>query len=112
MRGAGMPDGESMLGSKVDGLKVVIEDGVAKLPDRSAFAGSVAFSDRLIRNMINMAELPIEEAVYMANQTPARVVGLTTKGAIKEGYDADIIIFDEDINIAKNIIGGRLVYEA
>ncbi len=112
MRGAGMPDGESMLGSRIDGLKVVIEDGVAKLPDRSAFAGSVAFSDRLIRNMINMAEIPLADAVYMANQTPARVVGLADKGAIKEGYDADIVIFDENINISKNIIGGRLVYEA
>ncbi len=112
MRGAGMPDGESMLGSKIDGLKVVIEDGVAKLPDRSAFAGSVAFSDRLIRNMINMAEIPLADAVYMANQTPARVVGLTNKGVISEGYDADIVIFDDDINIYKNIIGGRLIYEA
>ena len=112
MRGAGMPDGESMLGSKIDGLKVVIEDGVAKLPDRSAFAGSVAFCDRLVRNMVNMADIPLADAVYMANQTPARIVGLDTKGAITEGKDADIIIFDDNINIEKNIIGGKLVYEA
>lgn len=112
MRGAGMPDGESMLGSKIDGLKVVIEDGVAKLPDRSAFAGSVAFCDRLVRNMVNMAEVPLADAVYMANQTPARIVELDTKGAITEGKDADIIIFDDNINIEKNIIGGKLVYEA
>lgn len=112
MRGAGMPDGESMLGSKVTGLKVVIEDGVAKLPDRSAFAGSVAFCDRLVRNMVNMAEIPLEDAVYMANQTPARIMGLTNKGAIEKGKDADIIIFDGDINITANIVGGRLVYKA
>lgn len=111
MRGAGMPDGESMLGSKVDGLKVIIEDGVAKLPDRSAFAGSVAFCDRLVRNMVNMAEVPLADAVYMANQTPARVVSLKGKGAVAEGYDADIVIFDDNINIEKNIIGGKTVYE-
>ena len=51
MRGAGMPDGESILGSLTNGQKVIIEDGVAKLPDRSAFAGSVATADRLVRNV-------------------------------------------------------------
>ncbi len=42
MRGAGMPEGKSILGPKDDGLDVVIENGVAMLPDRTAFAGSVA----------------------------------------------------------------------
>src|SRR5665213_324331 len=48
MRAAGMPPGESILGSLRDGLKVIVEDGVAKLPDRSSFAGSVATTDRLV----------------------------------------------------------------
>ncbi len=52
MRGAGMPDGESILGSLANGQKVIIEDGVAKMPDRSAFAGSVATTDRLVRTMV------------------------------------------------------------
>ena len=59
MRGAGMPDGESILGSLTNGQKVIIEDGVAKLPDRSAFAGSVATADRLVRTMINIAGIPL-----------------------------------------------------
>ncbi len=59
MRGAGMPDGESVLGNRDNGLKVIIEDGVAKLPDRSAFAGSVATCDRLVRNMITLADVPL-----------------------------------------------------
>ena len=45
MRGAGMPNGESILGSLNKGQKVIIEDGVAKMPDRKAFAGSVATTD-------------------------------------------------------------------
>ncbi len=110
MRGAGMPDGPSVLGKRDNGLSVIIEDGVAKLPDRSAFAGSVAFCDRLVRNMINLADVPIEDAVYMATQTPARIVGIENKGAIKQGFDADIIIFDENINIERNIVGGKTVY--
>jgi N-acetylglucosamine-6-phosphate deacetylase len=55
MRGAGMPEGESILGSLKNGKPCAIEDGVAKLPDRSAFAGSVATADRLVRNMVNLA---------------------------------------------------------
>lgn len=110
MRGAGMPDGESMLGSRTGGLPVVIEDGVAKLPDRSAFAGSVAFCDRLVRNMINMADVSIEDAVYMMTKTPARILGMDSKGSVEAGKDADIIVFDEDINIAVNIIGGEIVF--
>lgn len=112
MRGAGMPDGKSMLGSNESGLPVIIEDGVAKLPDRSAFAGSVAFCDRLVRNMINMADVSIEDAVYMVTQTPAKLLGLESKGSITPGKDADIIVFDSDINISLNIIGGTIAYSA
>src|SRR4029077_7568143 len=53
MRAAGMPPGESILGSLHNGIKVIVEDGVAKLPDRSSFAGSVATTDRLVRNKIS-----------------------------------------------------------
>src|SRR6201999_4020438 len=65
MRGAGMPPGESILGSRRDGLKVIIEDGVAKLPDRTAFAGSVATADRLVRTMVELAGVPLVGAIQM-----------------------------------------------
>ena len=105
-----MPEGESIIGGLKDGLKVIIEDGVAKLPDRTAFAGSVAMCDRLIRTMINIAQIPLEDALYMASKTPAEILGLKGKGDILPGYDADIIIFDEEINIKKTIIGGKVVF--
>ncbi len=106
MRGAGMPDGKSVLGGLKDGLEVIIEDGVAKLPDRSAFAGSVAFCDRLVRNMVQLAEIPITDAVKMASTTPAKILGLKNIGDILPDYYADIVIFDKDINICKTIING------
>lgn len=111
MRGAGLPDGPSILGGKNDGLEVIIEDGVAKLPDRTAFAGSVAFCDRLVRNMVNMAEVPLVDAVKMITATPAKIFDIKNKGFLKEGYDADIAIFDKDINIYKTIIRGKTVFE-
>ena len=112
MRAAAMPHGESVLGSLKNGLKVIVEDGVAKLPDRSAFAGSVATFDALVRNMIKYADVPLLDAIQMATITPARIMNVANKkGAIEKGKDADIVIFDEDINIEKTIVKGKVIYE-
>ncbi len=112
MRGAGMPDGDSVLGNLHHGLKVVVEDGVAKLPDRSSFAGSVATTDRLVRTMIREGGVSLPEAVQMMTATPAAILGLSdSKGALTPGKDADIVIFDKDIRVQATIIKGQLVYE-
>lgn len=111
MRGAGMPDGESIIGSLKRGMKVIIEDGVAKLLDRTAFAGSVATTDRLVRNMINLAGAPLIEAVRMATSTPASIMGVNDKkGSLIIGKDADIVIFDDKITIYTTIVNGKVVY--
>lgn len=111
MRAAGMPPGKSILGNLKNGLPVIVEDDVAKLPDRSAFAGSVATADRLVRNMINMADVPLIDAVKMMTSTPARIIGVSDrKGSLAKGKDADIVIFDEKINIETTIIKGRVVH--
>lgn len=113
MRGAGMPEGESILGNINTGLKVIIEDGVAKLPDRTSFAGSVATFDRLVRTMVQLAEVPLVEAVKMATATPARIMGLSdSKGSVTVGKDADLVIFDDEINIDTTIVNGHIVYRA
>ncbi|MDD3968774.1 MAG: N-acetylglucosamine-6-phosphate deacetylase [Proteiniphilum sp.] len=112
MRGAGMPDGESILGSLEKGQKVIIEDGVAKLPDRTAFAGSVATTDRLVRTMVQLAEVPLVEAVRMMTLTPARIMKLDhCKGSVSKGKDADLVIFDDNINVSHTIIEGNVIYE-
>lgn len=112
MRAAGMPEGESTLGNLHHGLKVVVEDGVAKLPDRSAFAGSVATADRLVRTMIREGGVPLPEAVRMITATPAAILGLSdSKGALAPGKDADIVIFDKEIRVQATIIKGQMVYE-
>ncbi len=111
MRAAGMPPGESILGSIQDGMKVIVEDDVAKLPDRSAFAGSVATADRLVRNMITLAGVSLPDAVRMMTSTPAAVMGMDgTKGSLAPGKDADIILFDENIQVTKTIVKGKVIY--
>lgn len=112
MRAAGMPEGESILGSLQNGLRVIVEDGVAKLPDRTAFAGSVATADRLVRTMIHMAGVSVTDSIRMITETPARIMGITDKkGSLQTGKDADILIFTENIDIIMTMVKGKIVYQ-
>jgi len=112
IRPAGTNVSESILGDKNNGLKVIIEDGVAKLPDRTAFAGSIATADRLVKSMINLAEVSLEDAIKMISATPARIMGvLDKKGTLTVGKDADIIIFDKNINVSMTMINGKIIYQ-
>ena len=75
------------------------------MKDRSSFAGSVATTDRLVRTMINLADIPLVQAIKMITFTPARVIGIESKkGSIGLGKDADIVVFDKDINISLVIV--------
>jgi len=114
MRAAGMPEGgTAILGSRRAANVALIEDGVAKLPDRTAFAGSIATTDRLIRTACNLAGIPLASAVKMATETPARVMKIfDERGSIAEGKYADMVIFDDGINIKLTMCEGDIVYRA
>ena len=112
MRGAGLPEGEIVkLGSLEHGQDVILEDGVAMLMDRSAFAGSVCTADRCVRTMVQGAGLPVADAVRMMTMNPARVLGAKGKGILVPGYDADVCIFDDDIQIRRVMVGGEILVE-
>lgn len=112
MRGAGMPEGETIIGNLKNGQRAIIEDGVAKLPDRTAFAGSVATADRLVRTMMKLADVPLIDAVRMMTSTPARIMGVDGfTGSLVPGKDADIVLFDESIDVSITIVQGRVIYK-
>ncbi len=79
---------------------VILEDGVCKLADHSALAGSIATMDVLIRTCIHRAEIPMVDVFRMVSETPAKIMGIfDRKGSIEEGKDADIMMFDDDIDL-------------
>ncbi len=94
-----------------NGVETVYEDGVMKLIDRQAFAGSVATCNKLVYNMYKHADVPLLDAVKMATMTPARRVGVGhCKGLIAEGYDADILLFDNNIQIKMCMVSGKSIF--
>lgn len=108
MRAAAMPEGLSTLGSLRDGVPVIVEGGIARMLDRSAFAGSVATADRLVRVMTQEAGLPLWEAVRMMSLHPAELLGMADRiGSLAPGKEADLVLFDEGIRIRQVYVSGR-----
>ena len=108
IRAAGMKNGaQTVIGSRLRGLPVVVEDEVAKLLDRQSFAGSTATADRLYRTMAEAIGRDMPALSRMASLTPATVMGLADRGEIKEGKRADLLVLDENLEIKKIVYGGK-----
>ena len=113
MRAAGMPGAKSRVGSLANGQEVLIEDGVAKMPDRSCLAGSIATADCLVRTMLRLAGTPLPETIQMMTSTPANIMGIgRTKGTLAKGKDADVVIFDQDVNVRMTMVNGRVIHQS
>ena len=93
-------------------MPYIIQDGVAKLVDGSAFAGSIATTDVLVRTCVKKTGISLKSAVKMITEVPARIMKLQTKGELRAGFDADIVIFDDDINVKNVFVGGRKIAAA
>ncbi|MEO2508731.1 N-acetylglucosamine-6-phosphate deacetylase [Clostridium paraputrificum] len=106
MEACGMPDGQYSLG----GQDVIVKNGAARLLD-GTLAGSVLTLDKAVKNIYNNSNYPLNEVVRMATYNGAKHCHVEDhKGLIKEGYDADLILFNEDIEIQKVFVKGKEVY--
>ena len=95
--------------SSIGGVPCKIKNGVACLLDESAFAGSIATADRLVRFCVKDVGLTVVDAVKMITVNPARVMGLAKKGRLAAGMDGDLVIFDDEIRIQKVFVSGKEV---
>ena len=103
IRSAGLPDGEYESG----GLKVSLKDGAARLSD-GTIAGSSATLLDCVKTAVKFG-IPFDDAVKMASETPANMLGIK-KGRIEKGYDADLLIVDKNIDLKTVIIGGEVFF--
>ncbi len=108
MRAAGMPEGTYYLGPKRLKIEVIVEDGIAKLPDRSAFAASVATGARLASTLHNTLGLDMCAASRVLSLQPAALIGMDHLiGSIEKGKYADLVVCDDNLNISKVFINGK-----
>jgi N-acetylglucosamine-6-phosphate deacetylase len=112
MRGAGMPDGDYTFGP-LNGSRAIVENGVARTPDNTGFASSTARANQLLRTMVQRADCSLVDAVQMASTTPAEALGLgDRKGRLRPGYDADLVLLDDALNVRATVVAGEVVYRA
>jgi len=104
MRAGCMKCGAYSLG----GQEVTVADGKATLAD-GRLAGSVLRLNNALANMIKFTDMTLIEAIYSVTTAPARKLGIA-KGAIKAEYDADMVLFDEKLDILSTIVGGKIKY--
>ena len=109
LRPAGTDVTESYLGEIKEENRVIIEDGVAKLPDRSSFAGSIATLATVLERGVNHYGLSLTDTVRMITKTPAEILGIKNKGELKKGYIADITIFNPELKIVNVILHGKII---
>lgn len=100
IRPAKLPDGEYESG----GLPVFVKENSIRLKD-GTLAGSHACLMDCVKKAIEFG-MPKDDAIKMATETPANLLGIK-KGKLKKGYDADLLITDDLLNIKSIIINGK-----
>lgn len=109
LRGAGLPEGSRIRMGEADRWAVV-EGGVAYMPDHSCFAGSVVNAAQCVRTLHKQVGLPLAQAVALMSVNPCRVMGLAhRRGTLAPGMDADLVFFDDEVNVRAVWIAGEPV---
>ncbi len=103
----GLPEGEY----QISGQRMRIEGDTARLED-GRLAGSLLRMNQVVANVAAWTG-DLAGALRAAGETPARVLGLSVcKGKLEPGYDADLVVLDDRLNVLETIVAGQSVYRA
>jgi N-acetylglucosamine-6-phosphate deacetylase len=105
--GAGLPEGSQFA---LFGKDCIVENGVCRLANHSALAGSASRMIDLVRMMVREVNVPLNQAIAMATENPARAIGQETKGRLNVGADADLVVLSPEIEVVRTFAAGREVW--
>jgi N-acetylglucosamine-6-phosphate deacetylase len=105
--GAGLPNGSRFA---LFGKDCIVENRVCLLADHSALAGSAARMIDLVRMMVREVNVPLNEAIAMATENPARAIGIETKGRLIVGADADLAVISPQLNAMRTYRCGEQIW--
>jgi N-acetylglucosamine-6-phosphate deacetylase len=105
--GAGLPEGSQFA---LFGRDCIVENGVCLLVDDSALAGSAARMIDVVRMMVREVNVPLNEAIAMATENPARAIGLETKGRLIVGADADLVVLSPQLDVVRTFRCGEQIW--
>lgn len=107
MPAAGLPDGKYFIGE----VEAIVENGIARLPDNTAYAGSVTNMETCLKNGVKLLGLKVADAIMMCTLSPAKIIRVDNrKGSIEKGKDADLIILDKELRVLKTIARGHVIH--
>ena len=106
IRGAGLPDGVY----EWKGQKFTVQEGIARTPE-GGLSGSTLTMDAALRNVMKFTGKPLEEVISMATSVPAQEMGLSKKGDVTAGFDADFVLLNQEYRVEKTLVNGKIVYE-
>ena len=109
----GMPPvGTDLTEFTLYGETITVRDGACFMAD-GTLAGSMLTMDRAVRNMRDLVDVSVQDALLMATANPAEVIGESdSRGSLEVGKAADIVVMDSDLNVTATVVGGRVVYQA
>jgi len=104
--GLGMPPGQYIFGD----FEIIVDHEVARKPD-GTLSGSILSEDQALRNFIKFTGCSLAEALPTLTSTPAKVLGLSDRGKIKEGCIADFVVLNNDLKVVTTIASGKIAYK-
>ena len=99
----GLPDGEY----RFSGNDVVIINGEARVKSTGRIAGSTLKLNKACKNIMNLTNCSMNDAIYMASTHPAEIYGLN-KGKLVPGYDGDVLVVNKDFDILAFVNQGTI----
>ena len=106
------PVGTDLTEFSLYGEMVTVRDGACFMPD-GTLAGSVLTMDKAVRNILELTDTPLEQALLMATTNPAAIINEDKlRGSLDVGKAADIVIMDRDLNVIITMVAGKIVYES